>query len=96
MQMGLINIVHVFRSAVAGMPHITDHIPCQHYRPFFQFRLIGKALAQMSIIVIPLLIKASDADPPAAVLVPAQRFHIAGFDGDDRCTKVRIKPYTGF
>jgi hypothetical protein len=50
----------------------------------------------MRIVIIAFFIKTPDADPPAAVLVPAQRFHIAGFDGDDRRTKVRIKPYTGF
>ena len=38
----------------------------------------------MCIVIISLFIKAADADAPAAVAVPTQAFHIAGFHGNDR------------
>lgn len=38
----------------------------------------------MGVVVISLLIEAADADAPAAVLIPAQGFHRAAFDGDYR------------
>ena len=38
----------------------------------------------MGVIVVPLLVKAADSQPPAAVLVPAHGLHVAGFHGDHR------------
>ena len=40
----------------------------------------------MGVIIISFFIKAADADPPAAVAVPSQTFHIAGFHSDNRRT----------
>ena len=37
----------------------------------------------MGVVIIPFFIEAADADAPAAVLVPAQGLHGAGFHGDD-------------
>ena len=38
----------------------------------------------MGVIIVALSVKAADADAPAAVLVPAKGFHVAGFHCDDR------------
>ena len=38
----------------------------------------------MGIVVVTLLVKTADADAPAAVLVPAHGFYIAGFHSHDR------------
>ena len=82
MQMCLINVIHILCSAVACMPHITDDIPRKNDRTFFQLRLVGKSLPQMRIIIVSLFVKAADTDPPAPVLVPAQRLDISGFHTD--------------
>ena len=83
MQVGFVDVIRVFRGAVAGAPEIADDIPGGDDAAFLQLALIGVILAQMGIIVVPFFVKAADAEPPSAVLIPADGFHIAGFDGDD-------------
>ena len=68
------------------MSHITDHIPRRHHAAFFQSFRIGVVLPQMCIVIVALIIKAADTNAPAAVLVPAQGFHSAGLDSNDRYT----------
>ncbi len=86
MEMDGLNVVDVFLFAVSGVPHVADHIPGSDHAPLFQVKGIGEVLAQVGVIIVPFAVKAADADAPAAVLVPAQGFHIAGLDGDDGCT----------
>ena len=45
----------------------------------------------MCIIVVSFPVKAADADAPAAVLVPTDRFYVAGFYGDDWGSDGNIK-----
>ena len=82
--MDCLNIIGILLGAVAGVAHITDHVPGSDHAAFLQIQCIGKVLTQVGVIVVAFTVKASDADPPAAVLVPAEGFHIAGFHGDDR------------
>ena len=90
MQMCLVNVVDIFFGAVTGMSHVTDHIPCQHYRPFLQFRLIGKSLPQMGIVIIPFLIKTADSNAPASILIPTKRLHISRFHTDHWCSHLPL------
>ena len=76
-----VDIVSVLLGAVAGVAHIADHIPGSYHAALLQIKGIGKILPQMGVIIIALLIKAADADPPASVPVPAKSLHIAGFNG---------------
>lgn len=77
------NIVHIFRLAVAGMAHVADHITGSDHAALFKIQSIRKILPQMGIVIIALAVKTADANTPASVLIPAQGFHIAGFDSDD-------------
>ena len=88
MQMDSLDIIHIFSSAVACMAHISDDISCRNDTAFFQFLIIWEILSQMGIVIIPLTIEAADTDTPAAVLIPAKRFNIAGFYGNDGCTNL--------
>ena len=85
-QMYGFDIVYILRRAVAGMPHVADHIPRRHHRSFRKPLRRRIVLPQMGIVIVAFFVKAADADTPAAVLVPAEGFHIAGFHGDDRRT----------
>ena len=90
-EMYCLNIVDVLLRAVSGMSHVADHIPRRHDTALFQSFRVGIILPQMCVVVIPLMVKAADADAPAAVLIPAERLHIAGLDRNDRCTYANIK-----
>lgn len=79
-----LDIVHILRGAVAGMSHVADHIPRRHHSPFRKPLRIRVVLPQMCIVIVAFFVKTADADTPAAVLVPSQRLHVAGFHGDDR------------
>ena len=74
--MGLIDIVGVFRAAVAGAAQVTNHIPGLHHGPFLQTGLIGIVFTEVGVIIVPLVVKTADAQPPAAVLVPSDGLHI--------------------
>ena len=80
------DVVGILRGAVSGPAEIPDHISGCHDTALFQIRLIWVILTQMGVIVIPLFIEAPDPDPPSAVLVPSQRFHIPGLHRDHRCS----------
>ena len=84
--MDRVDIVGVFLGAVAGMPHVPDHISGGDYAPFFQVKGVGKVLTQVGVVIISLAVKAADADAPAAVLIPAQGFHITGLNCHNGCT----------
>ena len=88
-----VDIVGVLLGAVAGVAHIADHIPGSYHAALLQIKGIGKILPQMGVIIIALLIKAADADPPASVPVPAKSLHIAGFNADDRCANMNVILY---
>lgn len=90
MQMHLVNIIDIFRSTVSGMPHIADHIARRNQTSLCKSFRIGIILAQVGVVVIPLLVKAADAQPPAPVLVPANCFYVSGFDGNDWSADVDI------
>lgn len=47
----------------------------------------------MGVIIVPLFIKASDAKPPAAILIPADCLHITGFHRNDRASNIGNKLY---
>lgn len=91
MQMNRVYVVDIFLRAVPGMPHIANHIPRCHDIPLFQLFPVWIVLAQVRIIIVTLPVKAADADTPPAVLVPADRFHVAGFYGDDWGSDGNIK-----
>ena len=84
MQVGFINIICIFRSAVTGPSKISNDISGGDDAAFFKVCLIWVILAQMGIIIISFFIKASDSQTPASVLVPADGLHIAGFDRHNR------------
>ena len=81
--MDSLDIIGILLGAVAGMAHVSDHIPGSDHAAFLQIQRIGEILTQVSVIVVAFAVKASDTDPPAAVLVPAEGLHVAGFHGDD-------------
>jgi hypothetical protein len=78
------DIVGIFGGAVTGSAEIADDITGLNDAADLQSFIIREILAKMSIIIIPLPIKAADTDPPAAVLVPAESLHITGLHGNDR------------
>src|SRR5699024_1422176 len=51
--------------------------------PLFQIGLVGVILTQVGVVVITLLVKAAQSQPPASVLVPSYGLHIAGFYRND-------------
>ena len=79
MEVGLIDVVGIFRGAVAGAPQIADDVPGAYDAPLFQIGLVGVILTQVGVVVITLLVKAAQSQPPASVLVPSYGLHIAGF-----------------
>lgn len=81
-----LNVIHIFLGAVARMPHIANHISGRDDAAFLQILRIRIILPQMCVVIVALPVKAADADTPSAVLVPAQRFNLAGFYGNDRGT----------
>ena len=86
MKMYHFNIVDILLGAVTGMSHVTDHIPCGDYTTLLKSFRIRIILTKMRIVIIPLTVKTADADTPAAILVPTEGLHNAGFDTDDRRT----------
>ena len=85
MEMYCLNVVHILRGAVTGVSHVTDHIPGSHHAALLKPLRIRIVLAQMRIVIVPLPVKAADADTPAPVLIPAQSLHITGLHRNDRC-----------
>ena len=83
MEMGFINIVGVFCGAVAGAAQVTDNVHGLNNGTFLQVGLIRIIFPEVGVIVIPLLVKAPDTQPPAAVLIPADSFHSAGLYGNN-------------
>lgn len=92
-EMYRLDIIDIFFRAVTGVSHIADHVPRRHHAAFFQVFRIRVILPQMGIIIVSAAIEAADTDPPAAVLIPSQRFHDAGFDTYDRRTDLYAKQY---
>ena len=45
--------------------------------------MVRVVFPQMRIVIIAFFVKTADAEPPAAVLVPADGFHLTGFYGND-------------
>ena len=86
-----VNIVRVFHRTVAGMPHVADHVSGGDNAAGFKMQRVREILPQMRVVIIAPAVKTADADAPAAILVPAKRFHIAGFDGDDGRTNQNEK-----
>ena len=84
MQMGSIDIVGIFFRAVSGPSHVSDDVSGRDHASLLQAQTVREILPQMCIIIITSAVKTADAEPPAAVLIPADCFHIAGFHGDDR------------
>ena len=82
--MGVVDVVGVLRAAVTGAPQIAYDIPGLHHAAHLQAGLVGVILAQMGVIVVAFVVKAAYSQPPSAILVPAQGFHIAGFHGNHR------------
>ncbi|GFI64934.1 hypothetical protein IMSAG185_00527 [Lachnospiraceae bacterium] len=80
-----LNIIHILRGAVPCVPHVPDHIPRRDNTSLRQPLRIRIVLAQMGVIIIPLAVKTADADTPASILIPAQRFHNTGFHSHNRC-----------
>ena len=83
MQMHNLDIIHILLVAVACVSHIADHISRCDVVPLLESFGVRSVLAQVCIVVIPLLVKAADADAPSAVAIPTKRLHVAGLDCDD-------------
>ena len=79
-----LDVVHIFLGGIARMSHVPDHIPGGHHAALLKPLSVGIVLAQVGVIIISLLVKASDPDTPAAVLIPAKGLHIAGLHGNHR------------
>ena len=93
MEMNLIDIIDIFRGAVAGMPHVSNDIPGRYNASFlesFRKRII---LPQVRVVIITFFVKAPDSDAPAAILIPAKSLHISGLDCNDGCTDMDIILY---
>ncbi len=97
MEMDSLDIIGILLGAVAGMAHVSDHIPGSDHAAFLQIQRIGEILTQVGVIVVAFTVKASDADPPAAVLVPAESLHVAGFHTYDGCADLphHVMPKVG-
>ena len=78
------DVVHIFLLRVARVTHVSNHVPGSHHTALLQPFRIGIILAQMGVIIISLMVKAADSDPPPAVFVPAQSLHISGLHGNNR------------
>ncbi len=74
-----IDVIGVFYCAIAGMPHIADHISGSYHTSFFKVQCIGEILTQMGIVIIAFSVKTADANAPASVLIPSEGFYIARF-----------------
>ena len=92
-QMYRLDIIDIFFRAVTGVSHIADHVPRRDHAAFLKSFRIRVILAQVGIIIVSAAVEAADADAPAAVLVPAERLHDAGFDGDNRRANRNEKLY---
>ena len=84
MQVRGFKIIGVFGGAVAGPAEISDDIARLYHRPDLEGFIIGEIFAEMGVIIVAFFIKAADSDPPAAVLIPAQRLDRAALHRDDR------------
>lgn len=89
--MNSVDVIGVFLGAVSGMTHVADYVACGDDAAFLKVKGVGKVLAQMGIVIVALAVEAADADTPAAILVPAKGFHVAGFDCDDGRTDLNKK-----
>lgn len=83
MKVGLVDVVGVFGAAVSGAAQVADDVAGLDDTAFLEGLVVGVILSQVGVVVIALAVKAADAQPPAAVLVPADGFHVAGLHGDD-------------
>ena len=79
-----LDVIHIFLRRIARMAHVADHVSGGHHASLLQAFRVRIVLAKVGVIIISFLIKASDADPPAAVFIPSEGLHVAGFHGDDR------------
>ena len=70
-QMRLGHAVVILLGRIARGAEIPDHLPRFDLGAELDARLIRVALAQMRIIIGAFPIKAADAQPPAAILIPA-------------------------
>ena len=84
-QVRFIDVVGVFRTAVAGPAKVTDDIPGLYDASFLQTFMVRVVFSQMGVVVITLFVETADAKTPAAILIPADGFYISGFDANDRC-----------
>ena len=81
--MGSVNIIGVFLSAVAGAPKISDDISGLYNAALFQRFVIGIIFSQVCIVIVTFFVEASDSQPPASVLVPADGLDLPRFHTDN-------------
>ena len=74
-----VDIVDILLIGIPSSAHESDHVARIHGLPHRQSLGKGCVLLQMGIVIIPLAVVTADAHPPAAVAIPAQRFHHAAF-----------------
>lgn len=94
MKVGVIDIIGILCAAVSGTSQISDYIACLDDTAFFEGFVIGIVFSQVSVIIVAFFVEAADAKPPSAILIPTDRFHIAGFDGYYRAANLSKKLYT--
>ena len=85
-KVGFFNIIGIFCAAVPSPSEITDDITSLDIAALLKCFVVRVIFPEMGIVIIPLFVKAADAKAPAAVLIPANGFHIAGFDSNYRCS----------
>ena len=80
---GFVNIIGIFRCAVAGTPQIADNVSGLDDGSLLSDRTDKGNFCADGHSSNTVFVKAADAKPPAAVLVPANGFHNSGFDGNN-------------
>ena len=78
-----LNVIDILLAGIAGAAHEADHVACVHVLPLGKTRGVGRVFSQVGVIVVAQAVVRADADPPAAVLIPAQRLDGAALHGDD-------------
>ena len=75
-----LNVVDIFMGGVSGAAHEADDLAGLDLISLLEAGGEGGVLLQMGVVIVAPAVQRADANPPAAVLVPAHGFHRAGFD----------------
>ena len=76
--------VDVFLGTVTRHSEISDNLARIYYLSIVNI-IVRVSLSQMRVIIVSQIVVGTDADAPAAVLIPTERFDSARFHCNDRC-----------